>query len=203
MGEGSTVPTTRVRPGEKRYPALSRGFNQRWIGRPEYVRLVRTPEEVREALATALRETPADPERTRITVRAGGHCYEDFVCGEDVRVILDVSPMCDVFYDDAMQAYCVQAGATNWHVYRHLYPISGKALPGGSCYSVGLGGHIPAGGVRAAVAAARAHRRLPLRGGGGGGGRGQAPLGPARRVPPRAVHSPGREVVIGLSGTAR
>ncbi|TYC13906.1 FAD-binding oxidoreductase [Actinomadura syzygii] len=146
MGEGPTVPTTRVTPGDKRYPALSRGFNQRWIGRPDYVQLVRTPEEVREALATALREVPDDPERTRITVKAGGHCYEDFVCGPDVRVILDVSPMCDMVYDDAMQAYCVQAGATNWHVYSHLYPMSGRALPGGSCYSVGLGGHIPAGG---------------------------------------------------------
>ncbi|MEV4002161.1 FAD-binding oxidoreductase [Actinomadura sp. NPDC049753] len=140
------LPSTTVRPGDRRYPALSRGFNQRWIGEPEYVRLVRSPEEARTALAEAVRERPADPRRTRITVKAGGHCYEDFVCGSDVRVILDVSPMCGVSYDAAMQAYCVEAGATNWHVYSHLYPISGKALPGGSCYSVGLGGHIPAGG---------------------------------------------------------
>ncbi|TDD94635.1 FAD-binding oxidoreductase [Actinomadura rubrisoli] len=146
MTENSTLPSTIVRPGDKRYPALSRGFNQRWIGRPDYVRLVRSPEEVRTALEKAVRETPDDPERARITVRSGGHCYEDFVCGKDVRVILDVSPMCGVFYDEDMRAYCVEAGATNWHVYSHLYPISGKALPGGSCYSVGLGGHIPAGG---------------------------------------------------------
>ncbi|NKZ04711.1 FAD-dependent oxidoreductase [Actinomadura latina] len=146
MSELSTLPTTVVRSGDKRYPALSRGFNQRWIAAPEYVRLVRTPEEARAALAAAVGEEPEDPARTRITVRAGGHCYEDFVCGEDVRVILDVSPMCGVSYDSSMKAYCVEAGATLGHVYGHLYPVSGKVLPGGSCFSVGLGGHIPAGG---------------------------------------------------------
>ncbi|NEA24988.1 FAD-dependent oxidoreductase [Actinomadura bangladeshensis] len=146
MSELSTLPSTVVRPGDRRYPALSRGFNQRWIAAPEYVRLVRTPEEARAALAEAVAEEPADPARARIAVRAGGHCYEDFVCGEDVRVILDVSPMCGVSYDSSMKAYCVEAGATNGHVYGRLYPVSGKVLPGGSCFSVGLGGHIPAGG---------------------------------------------------------
>ncbi|WP_019631408.1 FAD-binding oxidoreductase [Actinomadura atramentaria] len=135
-----------VRPGDKRYPALSRGFNQRWIAEPEYVRLVRSPEEARAALGRAVREEPADPRRTRITVRSGGHCYEDFVCGDDVRVILDVSPMCAISYDAELAAHRVEAGATNWHVYSHLYPLYGVALPGGSCYSVGLGGHITGGG---------------------------------------------------------
>ncbi|WP_243711000.1 hypothetical protein [Actinomadura sp. KC216] len=94
-----------------------------------------------------MNEAPQDPDWTRITVKSGGHCYEDFVCGDDVRMILDVSPMYGMYYDSAMQAYCVEAGATNWHVYSHLYPASRKTLPGGSCYSVGLGGHIPAGGL--------------------------------------------------------
>ncbi|POM22967.1 putative FAD-linked oxidoreductase YvdP [Actinomadura rubteroloni] len=146
MIEGQAPRDTVVPPGDKRYPALSRGFNQRWIAEPEYVRLVRSPEEVRVALADALRERPRDPRRTRITVRSGGHCYEDFVCGDDVRVILDVSPMCAIAHDPVMDAYMVEAGATNWHVYSHLYPLSGTALPGGSCYSVGLGGHITGGG---------------------------------------------------------
>ncbi|GAA2433169.1 BBE domain-containing protein [Actinomadura vinacea] len=137
--------TTTIRPGDKRYPALSRGFNQRWIAKPDYVRLVRSGEEVCAALTEALADHPADDLR-RITVRSGGHCYEDFVCGDDVRVILDISPMCGISYDTEVKAYCVEAGATNWHTYSHLYPLSGRALPGGSCYSVGLGGHIPGGG---------------------------------------------------------
>ncbi|WP_131737537.1 FAD-dependent oxidoreductase [Actinomadura roseirufa] len=138
--------TTTILPDDKRYPALSRGFNQRWLAEPEYVRMVRTPQDVREALAKAVQEKPKDPSRTRITVRSGGHCYENFVCGTDVRVILDMSPMCGISYDEKMDAYCVEAGASNWHTYSHLYPLSGRALPGGSCYSVGLGGHIPGGG---------------------------------------------------------
>ncbi|WP_395986645.1 FAD-binding oxidoreductase [Actinomadura sp. 9N407] len=149
MTEVPNEPTTIIRPDDKRYPALSRGFNQRWIAEPDYVRLVRNSEEVREALADAVGEGLDDgvlQDQGRITVRSGGHCYENFVCGHDVRVILDISPMCGVSYDEAMDAYCVEAGATNWHAYSHLYPLSGRALPGGSCYSVGLGGHITGGG---------------------------------------------------------
>ncbi|TDB87916.1 FAD-binding protein [Actinomadura sp. KC216] len=146
MTSNSPQPSPIVRPGDKRYPALSRGFNQRWIAEPEYVRLVRSPEEARDALAEAVRQPPKDPARTRITVRSGGHCYENFVCGADVRVILDMSPMCGMYYDQGMDAYCVESGAGNWHAYSHLYPMSGRALPGGSCYSVGLGGHITGGG---------------------------------------------------------
>ncbi|WP_026403630.1 BBE domain-containing protein [Actinomadura rifamycini] len=153
MSHPPVPPTVTVRPGDVRYPALSRGFNQRWIADPEYVRMVTSPQGVVTALSEAVNQIPADDDdrdreryRDRITVRSGGHCYEDFVCGDDVRVILDVSPMCDMYYDPALEAWCVEAGATNWHVYSHLYPMSGRALPGGSCYSVGLGGHITGGG---------------------------------------------------------
>ncbi|WP_051065306.1 FAD-dependent oxidoreductase [Nocardiopsis potens] len=135
----------RVGPDDPRYPSLSRGFNQRWIARPSEIMVVRTPEETRQALAEALKKTGNGQDR-RITVRSGGHCYEDFVCSDDVGVIIDVSPMCGMHYDEEKEAYCVEAGATNWHVYSHLYPETGLALPGGSCYSVGLGGHITGGG---------------------------------------------------------
>jgi FAD/FMN-containing dehydrogenase len=139
-------PAITVKPDDVRYPALSRGFNQRWIAVPEYVRMVTTPQGAAAALSEAVNQPAADPARTRVTVRSGGHCYEDFVCGDDVRVILDVSPMCDMYYDAGMEGWCVEAGATNWHVYSHLFPRSGGALPAGSCYSVGLGGHITGGG---------------------------------------------------------
>jgi FAD/FMN-containing dehydrogenase len=143
---GESTPAITIAPQDGRYPALSRGFNQRWIAHPEYVRLVTSPEGVATALAEAVNQPATDRARTRITVRSGGHCYEDFVCSEDVRVILDVSPMCGMSYDPRMEAWCVEAGATNWHVYSHLFPLSGRTLPAGSCYSVGLGGHITGGG---------------------------------------------------------
>ncbi|KAB2344492.1 FAD-binding oxidoreductase [Actinomadura rudentiformis] len=140
------APAVTVAPADVRYPALSRGFNQRWIARPEYVRMVTSPRGVVRALSEAVNQPAVDPARTRVTVRSGGHCYEDFVCGDDVRVILDVSPMCGMHYDPDMEAWCVEPGATNWHVYSHLFPLSGRTLPAGSCYSVGLGGHITGGG---------------------------------------------------------
>ncbi|MFC9970919.1 BBE domain-containing protein [Spirillospora sp. NPDC127200] len=139
-------PAVTVAPGDGRYPALSRGFNQRWIAEPEYVRVVTNAQGVVTALSEAVNQPGAAPDRTRVTVRSGGHCYEDFVCGDDVRVILDLSSMCGFHYDPALEAWCVEAGATNWHVYSHLFPLSGRTLPAGSCYSVGLGGHITGGG---------------------------------------------------------
>ncbi|MFV2178970.1 BBE domain-containing protein [Actinomadura sp. LOL_016] len=146
MSHPPVPPAVTVNPPDVRYPALSRGFNQRWIAHPEYVRMVTSAQGLVTALSEAVNQDPADDYRTRVTVRSGGHCYEDFVCGDDVRVILDVSPMCDLYYDPALESWCVEAGATNWHGYSHLFPLSGRALPGGSCYSVGLGGHITGGG---------------------------------------------------------
>lgn len=35
--ECSSFPGSRVTPDDPRYPTLIRGFNQRWVGHPEYV----------------------------------------------------------------------------------------------------------------------------------------------------------------------
>ncbi|GAA2236294.1 BBE domain-containing protein [Kitasatospora cystarginea] len=133
-----------VGPGDRRYDALRRGFNQRWIAEPEYVVVATRTDDVVAALGDYL----AGPElrKRRITVRSGGHCYENFVSSADVGVIIDVSQMSRVYHDPAMKAYCVEAGASNWHSTTHLYRPYGLALPGGSCYSVGLGGHVSGGG---------------------------------------------------------
>ncbi|MFI6983493.1 FAD-binding oxidoreductase [Embleya sp. NPDC050154] len=130
--------------GDARYDALRRGFNQRWIARPDYVAVATTADDV----VAALRKFLADPANAgrRITVRSGGHCYENFVSSPDVAVIIDVSGMNRVYFDPRENAYCIEAGATNWHSTTGLYASTGMALPGGSCYSVGLGGHVSGGG---------------------------------------------------------
>jgi len=75
------------------------------------------------------------------------HCYENFVCNDEVKVIVDVSGLDQVSWDEQREAYCLLgAGATNWRLDTHLYRRFGVAVPGGSCYSVGVGGHISAGG---------------------------------------------------------
>ncbi|MET8003663.1 FAD-binding oxidoreductase [Nonomuraea glycinis] len=137
---------TKIEPDDPRYEPLRRGFNSRWLAaRPDYIRLPRTGDEVRHALREAVHE-PAPPHRSRITVRSGGHCYEDFVCSPDVRVIIDMSLMDGVYADGAMDAVCMEAGATIGQLYKKLYQATGKALPGGSCATVGLGGHVAGGG---------------------------------------------------------
>ncbi|TQN33218.1 FAD/FMN-containing dehydrogenase [Haloactinospora alba] len=136
----------RITPDDYRYPTLKRGFNPRWTAEPHYVQLVHTPDEVVEALRTALAEEPATSDKKRITVRSGGHCYENFVCSDDVRVIIDVGLMNGVYYDSGMDAVCVEAGASNWDIGEKIGKKLGKVLPGGSCNTVGAGGHIIGGG---------------------------------------------------------
>ncbi|MFI7089849.1 FAD-dependent oxidoreductase [Streptomyces lydicus] len=138
---------TEVGPGDARYEALRRGFNQRFIATPDYVAVVSSTEEVVAALNKYLASHGPDASLDRrLTVRSGGHCYENFVCGEDVGVILDLGQMDRAYLDQERGAYCVEAGANNWHVATHLYAPFGVALPGGSCYSVGAGGHVVGGG---------------------------------------------------------
>ncbi len=129
-----------VGPDDPRYPTLVRGFNLRWVGAPRYVELCADPEQVRAAVQRAV------DDGLRITVRGGGHCYEDFVSGNDGGVILDLTAMHGVSRDEETGLYCIEGGCTLWNVYWNLYRLYGVALPAGSCYSVGAGGHITGGG---------------------------------------------------------
>ncbi|GAB3451165.1 BBE domain-containing protein [Streptomonospora sediminis] len=136
----------KIGPQDWRYPALRRGYNPRWSATPDYIRLVADRTQARNALAIALSEPAADAYRSRITVRSGGHCYEDFVCSPDVRVIIDASLMNGIYYDPAMAAVCVEAGASVWDLTEKLVKKLGLLLPGGSCNTVGVGGHVTGGG---------------------------------------------------------
>jgi hypothetical protein len=133
-------PGARVYPGDARFPTLIRGFNLRWVGEPKYVELCGSTDQVEKAVKEALAN------ELRITFRGGGHCYEDFVSGNKGGVIIDLSPMGDVYGDHEQGGYCVEGGATLWNVYTRLEREYGVTIPAGSCYSVGAGGHVTAGG---------------------------------------------------------
>ncbi|MBV4479249.1 FAD-dependent oxidoreductase [Pseudomonas khavaziana] len=159
-----------VTPSDRRHSTLQKGFNLRWpLGNVQgqsspnganLIYLCHSPQDIIDAAAQAL----AQP-NGRITVRSGGHCYEGFVANkmpdspDEVLSILDISALNRVVYDaagqigsdldpDATERYSfrLEAGAQNWDVYVALYKLANKTLPGGSCYSVGLGGHICGGG---------------------------------------------------------
>ncbi|MTE18084.1 FAD-binding protein [Streptomyces sp. TRM43335] len=133
-------PAVSVRPDDARYPDLVRGMNQRWTARPESVRLVSSTEQVRSAVQQAV------DAGKRLTVRGGGHCYEDFVFNDAVETVVDLSEMTAVRYDEQRGAFEVQAGATLTDVYERLHKAYGVVVPGGVCYSVGVGGHVSGGG---------------------------------------------------------
>ena len=132
-------PGGRVGPGDPRYEALVRGFNLRWVGRPAEIALCGSAGQVRDVVQEAV------DRNSRVTVRSGGHCYENFAVHNEGGVIVDMAPMSRVYRDEA-RGYCIEAGATLWNVIWTLYKEYGCALPGGSCYSVGAGGHITGGG---------------------------------------------------------
>ncbi|MFE2961066.1 FAD-dependent oxidoreductase [Nocardia tengchongensis] len=127
-------------PGGADYLQLThRGHNRRFVARPERIHVPSTAEEVRDAVATAVRD------RARIAVRAGGHCFEDFVDSEDTRVLIDLQRLSAVDWDDQHRAFSVGAGADLDAVYRGLAHW-GVTVPGGLCRAVGAGGHISGGG---------------------------------------------------------
>jgi FAD/FMN-containing dehydrogenase len=129
-----------ITPDDLRYETLVRGFNLRWVGQPAYVAVCPDTDRVIQAVQQAL------DDGRRITVRGGGHCYEDFVSNNDGGVIIDLSPINAVSRDDATGLYAVGGGATLWDVYTQLFREYGVTIPAGSCYSVGAGGHVTGGG---------------------------------------------------------
>lgn len=132
-------PGARVMPDDPRYPALIRGFNQRWVGNPRYVEVVGDAQQIVQVVQKCV------DERLRVTVRSGGHCYEGWVSLND-GVIIDVSSLHAAGKDPETGWYFLESGCTNWDIYNQIYRQYGVTLPAGSCYSVGAGGHICGGG---------------------------------------------------------
>ncbi|MFC8349611.1 FAD-binding oxidoreductase [Streptomyces sp. NPDC057280] len=137
----STVsPITSVGPGDKRYKDLSQGWNQRWAATPERICLAETTAQVRSVVQAAVTAGK------RLTVRSGGHCFEDWVYNPEVQVILDLSRMDRIYYDAEKNAVCVEPGAQLLNLYERLYRTWGVTVPAGTCFQVGVGGLVSGGG---------------------------------------------------------
>ena len=78
-------PGGRVDEHDPRYATLVRGFNLRWVGSPAYVQVTGSTEQVVKTVQEAV------DRNLRITVRSGGHCYENFAVGNEGGVIVDMA----------------------------------------------------------------------------------------------------------------
>ena len=105
-----------IGPNDPRYAELNRrGFNKRFEGKPDYIQLVGSTQDVIDAVQLAVKRG------LRLAVRSGGHCLDGFVSDPDVRVVIDMSPMTSVAWDPAMQAFAIESGTTLGEVHRKLF----------------------------------------------------------------------------------
>eukprot|EP00321_Phaeocystis_globosa_P018080 CAMPEP_0118809214 /NCGR_PEP_ID=MMETSP1162-20130426/73_1 /TAXON_ID=33656 /ORGANISM="Phaeocystis Sp, Strain CCMP2710" /LENGTH=573 /DNA_ID=CAMNT_0006738617 /DNA_START=184 /DNA_END=1905 /DNA_ORIENTATION=- len=126
---------------QNRFFSYSTGFNRRWVGTNlEAVYIVYTA----DGACAAFEDATNKFEPGSVRVQSGAHCYEDFVFDEKTKAVLQMSQLLD-WGVDPERGYYLSSGDTNWGAFKKLF-AKGKVLPGGSCYSVGLGGHISGGG---------------------------------------------------------
>ncbi len=145
--DGNDNATTRAVPSavavtanDPQYADCVRGLNTRYIGTPESVRIVNCTDQVVQVVQEAVTN------KKRLTVISSGHCYEDFIFNPDVKVVVDITMMNNVYYDPAMNAVAIESGATMLEIYKTLYKQWGVTVPAGFCYSVAAGGHVAGGG---------------------------------------------------------
>ncbi|MHA6757931.1 FAD-binding oxidoreductase [Streptacidiphilus sp. PAMC 29251] len=135
-----TIGPVSVTSADQQYPDLVRALNARYVASPDSVQVVDSPAQVAPILLAAVKAGK------RLTIRSGNHCLEDFVFNSSTQVVLDVSQMNGVYYHPPLNAIAVESGATLLDVYTTLYSAWGVTIPGGICYSVGVGGHVAGGG---------------------------------------------------------
>jgi FAD/FMN-containing dehydrogenase len=129
-----------VTPDDARYADMVSGMNARLVGTPEAVRLPADTRQVEQVVREAVQAGK------KLTIRSGGHCFEDFVFNNEAHVIADLRLMNRIGWDDDRKAFFVEPGATLLDIYETLHNGWGVTLPGGGCHSVGAGGHFAGGG---------------------------------------------------------
>ncbi len=130
---------------DPRFNSLIRSRNARWpggasdVGVASRIELCDSSKNVEDTVQRII------DAKLRPTVRSGGHCYEDFVANNPGGAILDMSLMSDAVGMPG-GGYRIGTGASLGQAYGDLYKRHNVTLPGGSCGTVGAGGHITGGG---------------------------------------------------------
>lgn len=132
-----------VLPGGPEYAAAKSIFNSRYDGStPAAVVGVRSARDVQEALWFAAGH------HLKVTARSGGHSYTG-ASAADGALVLDLHGLPGgVRYDLATQQVTVTPATTLWDVHQTLAGV-GRAIPAGTCPTVGTGGLTLGGGLGA------------------------------------------------------
>jgi len=129
---------------DPRFASLNQGHNARFppsaAEAADRIEVCDTADDVAQALQRVVSAGQ------RPTVRSGGHCYEDFVYTNPHGSILDLSLLTQTTPITGAPRYRIGAGTQLATVYLDMYKRYGVTLPGGSCGTVGAGGHICGGG---------------------------------------------------------
>ncbi|MGW0247604.1 FAD-binding oxidoreductase [Nocardia goodfellowii] len=130
-----------VGPADPEYRSLTlRGYNRRFVAQPSKIFLPASAEETSDAVGRAVAEG------LRVAARSGGHCFDGLVDDARTQAIIDMSRMNRVYFDEARQAYSVDAGTELGAMYEQLFRGWGVTIPAGICLGVGAGGYLSGGG---------------------------------------------------------
>ncbi|HEX4322137.1 MAG TPA: BBE domain-containing protein [Acidobacteriaceae bacterium] len=128
---------------DPRYETLKGGHNLRWPAEGDEAGQIVLCENASDAAEALQRIVNAG---MRPTIRSGAHCYEDFVANNPGGAILDLSLMAGAGKAASEAAFRIAPGTQLWDGYCELYKRYGVTIPGGTCGTVGAGGHISGGG---------------------------------------------------------
>ena len=142
LGQQSNSEYLTVFPGSASFESLTKGLNARWTA--PNAKVVYLPLRT-SGIPAAILSAQRDGHAGSLRVRGGGHCYEDFVFNPETTAILDMSLLNDVGFDAEKGVFYAEAGANIYDLQSRLIRM-GRTLPGGSCPTVGLGGHVSGGG---------------------------------------------------------
>ncbi|ESP93678.1 BBE domain-containing protein [Pseudoalteromonas luteoviolacea] len=129
-------------------PTLSdrQGFNRRWFANNADLKVYRPTSRAEVVLAFQDIIDAKDIEPHEVQITCGRHCYESFVYNGETKAIIDVGSLNGFEYSKKSDTIEMEIGLSNWEMYRVLNNMYKRTLPAGSCYSVGLGGHVTGGG---------------------------------------------------------
>ncbi|KAJ4491020.1 glucooligosaccharide oxidase [Lentinula aciculospora] len=129
-----------VFPGDSNYASASAAFNLRFTLEPTAIAYPTTPEDVSTIIQAGI------DNNLQMVARGGGHSYvANGLGGKNGSLVIDMSSMKSITIDTASNTAVIETGNRLGDVALALN-AAGRAMPHGTCSSVGIGGHSAFGG---------------------------------------------------------